>query len=229
MLSNRLQLNTAKTKALWCASSRQQHMHPKCPAAAPTTSNQERRSATSRYTSTVTYPWKPMCRGPFPAALRPCVTFAASVAPSLSAFWCSSSQRLFCLVSVKFNGITTRLVNRLQSVLNVASRVACNSHKYDCISPLLRDLHWLRVPERIKFRLAVLVFHCRNQTAPEYLTRELQWAVYDEPRRRLRSASSQRLIVRRTRLRTAGDRVFYGTAYQPTLSLHSRWQLSRNG
>ena len=37
------------------------------------------------------------------------------------------------------------------------------------ISPLLRDLHWLRVPERIKFRLAVLVFRCRNQTAPNYL------------------------------------------------------------
>ena len=29
--------------------------------------------------------------------------------------------------------------------------------------------HRLRVPERIKFRLAVLVFRCRNQTAPNYL------------------------------------------------------------
>jgi len=44
-----------------------------------------------------------------------------------------------------------------------------------------------------KRRLAVLVFHCRNQTAPEYLSRELQWAFYNEPRRRLLSASSQRL------------------------------------
>jgi len=53
----------------------------------------------------------------------------------------------------------------------------------DRISPLLRDLHWLRVPERIKFRLAVLVFRCRNQTAPEYLARELQWTVEVESRR----------------------------------------------
>jgi len=51
-----------------------------------------------------------------------------------------------------------------------------------------------------EFRLAVLVFRCRNQTALEYLARELQWAVEVESRRRLRSASSQRLVVRWTRL-----------------------------
>ena len=64
-------------------------------------------------------------------------------------------------------------MDRLQSVLNAAVRLVYNSRKYDRIAPLLRDLHWLRVPERIQFRLAVLVFRCRNQTAPEYLkTRE---------------------------------------------------------
>jgi len=48
-------------------------------------------------------------------------------------------------------------------------------------------------------------------------------------------ASSQRLIVRRTRLRTAATvpsalpLLAYGTVYQPTLSFHSRWQLARNG
>ena len=57
-------------------------------------------------------------------------------------------------------------MDRLQSLLNAAARLVHNSRKYDRISPLLWDLHWLRVPERIKFRLAVLVFRCRNQTAP---------------------------------------------------------------
>jgi len=37
-----------------------------------------------------------------------------------------------------------------------------DSQKYDRISSLLCDLHWLRVPESIKFRLAVLTFHCRS-------------------------------------------------------------------
>jgi len=31
MMSNRLQLNTAKPEALWCASSRQQHLIPSAP------------------------------------------------------------------------------------------------------------------------------------------------------------------------------------------------------
>jgi len=48
--------------------------------------------------------------------------------------------------------------------------------------------------------------------------------------------AARKLIVRRSRLRAAGDRAFgaavprlYGTAYQPTLPLHSRWKLLRNG
>jgi len=49
--------------------------------------------------------------------------------------------------SVTLNGITTRLVNRLKSVLSAAARSVCNCHKYDRISQLMRDLHWLRVPE----------------------------------------------------------------------------------
>jgi len=89
---------------------------------------------------------------------------------------------------------------------------ALHNNKYNRSSPLLFDLHWLRVPERIKFHLAVLVFHCRNQTAPKYLSRELQWTVYDEPRRQLRSASSNRLIIRRPQLRTASDRTFSAAA-----------------
>jgi len=46
-------------------------------------------------------------------------------------------------------------MDRLQPVLNAAARSVYNSRKYDRISPPLRDLHWLRVPERIKFCLAV--------------------------------------------------------------------------
>jgi len=87
-------------------------------------------------------------------------------------------------------------------------RLVYNSGKYDRITPLLGDLHWLRIPERIQFRLAILVFRCRNKTAPEYLARDLQWADDDIFRRRLRSATTHKLVVRRTRLRTIGDLPF---------------------
>jgi len=41
-------------------------------------------------------------------------------------------------------------------------------------TPLLRDLHWLRVQERIQFRLCVLAYHCVHGTAPAYLADSLR-------------------------------------------------------
>ena len=95
------------------------------------------------------------------------------------------------------------LIDRLQSILHAAARLVNGSCKYDHVSSLLRDLHWLQVPERIMYRLAVLVFLCRNHTAPEYLTMDLHW-VADNSRRRLRSATTHQLMVPRMRLRTVG-------------------------
>ena len=47
-------------------------------------------------------------------------------------------------------------LNRLQSVLNAAARLVFPARKYEHTSPLLRELHWLKVPQRIQFRLCVL-------------------------------------------------------------------------
>jgi len=110
--------------------------------------------------------------------------------------------------STVLTGIPRQLLDRLQSVLNAAARLIYSRRKYDRVTPLLKELHWLRVPERIKFRLAVLVFKCRNKTAPQYLADDLQWAADDDSRMRLRSASSNKLVMRRSRLSTAGDRAF---------------------
>ena len=45
--------------------------------------------------------------------------------------------------------------------------------KTDHVTPLLRELHWLRVPERISYKLATLVFRCLHGMAPPYLANEL--------------------------------------------------------
>ena len=95
------------------------------------------------------------------------------------------------------------------------------SRKYDHVSPLLQELHWLSVAERIKYRLAVLVFHCRHDMAPEYLASDLQWAANTESRQHLRSSSSQQLIVPKTRLFTVGDRAFGAAAARIWNSLPS--------
>ena len=31
------------------------------------------------------------------------------------------------------------------------------------------DLHWLYVPERVTYKLSVMVYHCMHGTAPKYL------------------------------------------------------------
>ena len=75
------------------------------------------------------------------------------------------------------------------------------------VSPL-QELHWLRVPERIDFRLAVIVYRCMNGTAPRYLGSELQRVADIESRRRLRSASSLSLHVPWSLHKTIGDCAF---------------------
>ena len=71
-------------------------------------------------------------------------------------------------------GLPASLLDRLQSVLNAAARLVNSARKFDHVTPLLRDLHWLRVPERICFRLSVLVFRGLHGLAPEYIADDLQ-------------------------------------------------------
>jgi len=61
-------------------------------------------------------------------------------------------------------------LDRLKSVLNAAARLIYRRRKFDHVSPLLKELHWLRVPERITFRLAVLAYRCQHNMAPCDLT-----------------------------------------------------------
>ena len=85
----------------------------------------------------------------------------------------------------------------------------CNI-SYKTLSPWLQViiLHWLRVPQRIEFKLAVLVYRCLCGTAPSYLADELR-RVSDMPaRQRLRCASTAALDVPVTRRCTIGDRSF---------------------
>ena len=109
-------------------------------------------------------------------------------------------------------GLPDRQLNRLQSVLNAAARLVCSARKFDHITPLLRDLHWLRVPERIAFRLSVLVYRCQHDHAPSYLADDLQRVADMEFHQRLRSASTASLHVPTTKRKTIGDRAFTSAA-----------------
>ena len=60
-------------------------------------------------------------------------------------------------------------LDKLQHMQNIACRIIHTTGKYDSITPLLMDLHWLKVKERIWYKVAVMVHTCVYGDAPEYL------------------------------------------------------------
>jgi hypothetical protein len=96
-------------------------------------------------------------------------------------------------------GLPACQIQKLQAVMNSAARLILNSRKRDYITPLRKELHWLKVPERISNKLAVLTFQCLHGSAPIHLSESLR-RVCDEPsHHRLRSSSTPVLIVPYTR------------------------------
>jgi len=105
-------------------------------------------------------------------------------------------------------GIPSFLLDRLQAVMNAAARLVFQTSRHDHITPLLRRLHWLRAPQRISYKLAVMVFQCTRGLGPAYLADALQPVARIPGRQRLRSSSTSTLDVPPTRLSTVGDRAF---------------------
>ena len=100
--------------------------------------------------------------------------------------------------------------DKLQRVLNAAARVVSGTHKFDRgLSRLLHaDLHWLDVPERVAFKLGLMVFNCLHNQAPQYLVDLCQPVSSVASRQHLRSANRGLLVVPRHRLSSYGRRAF---------------------
>jgi len=91
-------------------------------------------------------------------------------------------------------GIPAHLTRRLQSALNAAARLNFHLRRSDHVTDALVSLYWLRVPERIQFKIAVLTYRVFHGDAPRYLGPFTSTA--DVPdRRALRSAGTKRLVV----------------------------------
>ena len=86
----------------------------------------------------------------------------------------------------------------------------CHRHSEDRgLSQILHDeLHWLDVPDRVFFKLAVLVHRCLNGRTQPYLSDYCVLVASAVTRRHLRSANRQLFAVPRYRLNTYGRRAF---------------------
>ena len=59
--------------------------------------------------------------------------------------------------------------DRLQRILNAAVCIVCLVPKFNDITPVLCDLHWLPVPNRIQYKILLLVHRVRFRVAIVYL------------------------------------------------------------
>jgi hypothetical protein len=104
-----------------------------------------------------------------------------------------------------FVGLPGAKIKRLQRIQNTAVRLVMRVKKYDHISPILYELHWLPVQQRINYKVIITVFKSIHGMAPIYLSDLIQMQV---PQRQLRSSDEVRLCVPRTKTASYGDRAF---------------------
>ena len=98
-------------------------------------------------------------------------------------------------------------LKKVQRVQNAAARLLTSTRKYDHITPVLRELHWLPVKYRIQFKILLLTFKAIHGMAPDYISRLLD--VRQHTRYSLRSSSSIVLNYPKGRMLSSfGDRSF---------------------
>jgi len=90
-------------------------------------------------------------------------------------------------------------IQRLQRVQNTLARVVSGTKKRDHIKPVLQDLHWLPVSQRIDYKVALITHKVLSTAQPQYLERLVKEY---KPTRNLRS-DGQRLLAKPNGLKSA--------------------------
>ena len=66
-------------------------------------------------------------------------------------------------------GLPAYLQRHIQSVLAAAARLVSRHRRYDHITDAVVTLHWLRLPERVEFKVALTAFRVLHGLAPPCL------------------------------------------------------------
>ena len=102
-------------------------------------------------------------------------------------------------------GVQKGLIKKLQSVQNAAARVVTKTGKYDHISGKLKELEWLPVNQRIKYKLNLLTWKALHDRAPKYISELISERDLD---RDLRSGNTRVLNVPKANLKSMGERAY---------------------
>ena len=106
-------------------------------------------------------------------------------------------------------GLSLEKYRRLQSIMKASARLVFRLPSYASVTQLMHDrLHWLDVPQRIKYKLCVLTFKCIHKSASGYLSRHCTSVSSLPGRSQLRSAAAGQLVVPFSKIKTLGDKGF---------------------
>jgi len=68
-----------------------------------------------------------------------------------------------------FYGLPKRDLQKLQLVQNAAARLFGGLRRFNHITPVMKQLHWLPIKQRTDFKIATLTYKSLHQLAPQYL------------------------------------------------------------
>jgi hypothetical protein len=117
----------------------------------------------------------------------------------VDAFITSKLYNCNCLL----NGLPKFFIDRLQNVQNCAARLVTGSKKYYHITPLMKQLHWLPISQRIIYK--IVLTKSLNGLAPHYINNMLKPYT---PSANLRFSSKEFLTIPSVRLVNYGERSF---------------------
>ena len=75
-----------------------------------------------------------------------------------------------------YYGISDFLIHQLQLIQNAAAKAIVGLYKHDHLGDTLKELHWLPISYRIKFKVILLVYKCLNGMGPDYLSSMFNFA-----------------------------------------------------
>src|SRR6218665_2593878 len=68
-----------------------------------------------------------------------------------------------------FYSINSSQVKRLQTIQNAIARAVTKTPKHHHITPVLKSLHWLKIPQRIHYKIASLTYNTLQTSLPSYI------------------------------------------------------------
>ena len=148
---------------------------------------------------------------PIPGSQEKCLRHLLDINTNKTLVQSLVSLNLIIVIAF-YLGLPSKNLDKLQNLQNMTCRIILKFHKYEHITDHLMSLHWLKVNERITYKIAMLMYKCMNGFAPEYLTKLVgknhQRTLCSTYRRRLPVISARTSQVFRSTFTAMGPRTW---------------------